>query len=80
MAIEGSNSGTINVEDSSILLDSNKERKRRCGPGGDKTHTNEMELDNLMIEKEGNQVAITVGDQPNHFLFVGPNSGARREP
>ena len=41
LVIEGSNSGTINEEDSGILLDSNEERKRRRGLGGDKAHTNE---------------------------------------
>ena len=45
-----------------ILLDSNEERKRRHEPSGDKAHTNEIELDNLMTKKEGNQVAITTGD------------------
>ena len=80
MVIDGSNSGTINEEASCILMDSNEERKRRRGPGGDKDHTNEMELNNLMTEKEGNQVAIVVGDQPSHFLSIGSNSQARREP
>ena len=80
LVIEGSNSGTINEEDSGILLDSNEERKRRRGPGGDKAHTNDMELDNLMTEKEGNQVAIAAGDQPSHFLLVGSDSRAYREP
>ena len=80
LVIEGSNSGTINEEDSSILLDSNEERKRRRGPSGDKAHSNEMELDNLMTEKEGNQVAIVVGDQSSHFLSMGSDSQARREP
>ena len=80
MVIEGSNSGKINEENLGILLDSNEERKRRHGSSGNKAHTNDMELDNLMIEKEGNQVAIVVGDQPKHFLLVGSNSRARREP
>ena len=71
LVIESSNSGTINEKDSGILLDSNEERKRMCGPGGDKAHTNEMELDNLTTEKEGNQVAITVGDHPSHFFIDG---------
>ena len=62
LVIEGSNSGKINEENLGILLDSNEERKRRHGPSGNKSHTNDMELDNLMIEKEGNQVAIVVGD------------------
>ena len=62
LVIEGSTSGTINEEDSGILLDSNEERKRRHGPCGNKAHTNDMELDNLMTKKEGNQVPIADGD------------------
>ena len=62
LVIEGSNSRIINEENSGILLDSNEERKRRRGLGVDKAHTNDMELDILMTEKGGNQIAITAGD------------------
>ena len=47
LVIEGSNLGIMNEEDLDILLDSNEKRKRRHELGGDKTHTNEIEMDNL---------------------------------
>ena len=50
LVIEGSNLGIMNEEDLDILLDSNEKRKRGHELGGDKTHTNEIEMDNLTIK------------------------------